>query len=71
MKNVLILGCFLLGLILRYSVKRRKFKRRNALGREIFASYERAWITRWIEGLLFWGGTLLCVYSVWLFLFHH
>jgi hypothetical protein len=56
-----ILACIILiiGLMMRYVIKRRKFSRTTFTGVELFKSYEVAWLTRLIENIIFWIGTLM------------
>lgn len=42
----------LLGLVMRYIVKRRRFNRRGPAGLEHFSSYEKSWLTKLMEGSL-------------------
>jgi hypothetical protein len=48
MKQVIAI---LIGLVLIYVVNRRKFNRRSITGMELFSSFEKAWLTRLLEGL--------------------
>ena len=51
---MIILGgiCFTVGVVIRYAIGKRRFNRRSITGTEVFKSYESAWITRLIEGVL-------------------
>lgn len=49
--TVRIIGCILLviGIVMRYTISRRKFNRRSSAGLQGFSSYEKAWTTRLFE----------------------
>jgi hypothetical protein len=63
MKTLAII-LLLTGLMLRYFIKKRKFKRTSYTGVEVFKSYEAAWSTRLVENLGFWTGTLMLIAGV-------
>jgi len=62
--KILAIILLLTGLILRYFIKKRKFKRTSYNGVEVFKSYEAAWSTRLVENVGFWTGTLMLVAGV-------
>ena len=64
MKILAIILLLITGLILRYFIKKRKFKRTSYTGVEVFKSYEAAWSTRLVENLGFWIGTLMLIAGV-------
>lgn len=43
---------FIIGFIIWYAISRRRFYRRTMTGAEVFKSYESAWFTRIVEGML-------------------
>ncbi len=61
-----VLGVVLIviGVIIRYSVGKRRFNRRTITGLEVFRSYERAWLTRFGEGVLRLIALLLIVSGI-------
>jgi hypothetical protein len=60
MKTIAII-LILSGIMLRYLIKKRKFKRTTYTGVEVFKSYEAAWFTKLIENLVFCMGTLMMI----------
>ena len=66
MLKILAWMALLLGILIRYSIGRRRFKRRNVAGLQQFRSYESAILIRLFEkisGLIAWmmiaGGLLV------------
>jgi hypothetical protein len=58
--HLVLNGIFLVltGLIIRFKVGQRRFRRRNMIGMQIFSSYAQGIVTRCIEGLAAFMGRI-------------
>jgi hypothetical protein len=64
--KIIALILIVFGIVIRYSIKKRKFNRRALTGVELFNSYEAAWITRLLETFIFWSATLMVLLGIFL-----
>ena len=56
--------CVMIGLILRYTVAKRRFNRRTITGLQFYETYDQGLITRFMEGVARLIGTLLLLAGV-------
>lgn len=59
--KIIAVCLFLIGVALRYMIKKRRFNRTSFNGFQSFNSYEGAWVIQLAERLGFWLGTLMAI----------
>ena len=55
------IGIIALALICKYSIAKRKFNRRAMTGAQAFPSFEKAWITVFVEKNIGWLSTVMII----------